>query len=390
MAHSTAAAKPAKPYEGFPLFPHATGRWAKKIRGKLHYFGPWADADAALAKYLDQRDALHAGRTPRPTGDGLTLHALCNRFCEAKERQADAGDITRRSFVDYHSSCATVMASLGKNRLVDDIASDDFESLRAALAKRCNPNTRGNEVQRIRTLFKYAYDAGLIDKPMRFGPTFKRPATRILRAERQRKGERMFEARQIRRLLKAAPQPLRAMILLGINCGFGNHDCGTLPISALDLKGGWINYPRPKTAIERRCPLWPETVAAIQDAIDRRPEPHDPENAGLAFVTKYGQPWAKEIADSPVTKEMRKLLGKLKLHRPGLGFYALRHGFETIAGGCRDQVAVNAIMGHADASMSAAYRERIDDERLVAASNHVRRWLFRRESANLWLSKRVK
>ena len=136
--------------------------------------------------------------------------------------------------------------------------------------------------------------------------------------------------------------------------------------------------------------MWPETVAAIQDAIDRRPEPHDPENAGLAFVTKYGQPWAKEIADSPVTKEMRKLLGKLKLHRPGLGFYALRHGFETIAGGCRDQVAVNAIMGHADASMSAAYRERIDDERLVAASNHVRRWLFRRESANLWLSKRVK
>lgn len=384
MAHSTAGAKPAKPYDGFPLFAHATGRWAKKIRGKLHYFGPWADSDAALAKYLDQRDALHAGRTPRPTGDGLTLHGLCNRFCEAKEQQADAGDITRRSFVDYHTSCATVMAALGKNRLVDDIASDDFEALRAALAKRCNPNTLGNEVQRIRTLFKYGYDAGLIDKPMRFGPTFKRPAKRIMRAERQRKGERMFEARQIRRLLKAAPQPLKAMILLGINCGFGNHDCGTLPISALDLKGGWINYPRPKTAIERRCPLWPETVAAIQDAIDRRPDPHDAENAGLAFITKYGEPWAKETTDNPVTKEMRKLLGKLDLHRPGLGFYALRHGFETIAGGCRDQVAVNAIMGHADASMSAAYRERIEDGRLVVASNHVRRWLFRRESLTPW------
>ena len=98
------------------------------------------------------------------------------------------------------------MASLGKNRLVDDIASDDFEALRAALAKRCNPNTLGNEVQRIRTLFKYAYDAGLIDKPMRFGPTFKRPAKRILRAERQRKGERMFEARQIRREPVFIPQ----------------------------------------------------------------------------------------------------------------------------------------------------------------------------------------
>ena len=171
------------------------------------------------------------------------------------------------------------------------------------------------------------------------------------------------------------------MILLGINCGFGNNDCGTLPKRALDLKTGWVNYPRPKTAIERRCPLWPETVASIQDAMAQRPNAKQLAYDDLVFITRYGQPWAKDIADSPVTKEFRKLLDDLDLHQPGLGFYGLRHTFETIGGESKDQVAVNHIMGHADNSMSGVYRERISDKRLRDVANLVRRWLFPRKAA---------
>jgi hypothetical protein len=67
----------------------------------------------------------------------------------------------------------------------------------------------------------------------------------------------MFEADELRRILDEVGTPLKAMTLLGINRGFGNADCGNLPQSALDLDHGWVNFPRPKTGIARRCPTHP-------------------------------------------------------------------------------------------------------------------------------------
>ena len=242
-------------------------------------------------------------------------------------------------------------------------------------------------------VFKYGFDAGLIDVPVRFGPHFKRPSKKTLRKARHEKGPRMFEPAEIRSMLKKASPALEAMILLGANCGFGNADVGTLPLSALDLAGGWVNYPRPKTAIPRRAKLWPETVVALKAAIAGRPAAKDPADAGLVFLTRCGVSWFKrgvvtetgtvEGLDDPVAKEATKLLKDLDLHRPGLGFYALRHTFETVGGESRDQVAVDAIMGHAPRSddMSATYRERISDERLRAVADHVHGWLFSKAKA---------
>ena len=88
--------KPAKPSPDFPHFPHATGRWAKKIRGKLHYFGPWENPHEALDKYVEQRDDLHAGRQPRKGGGGPTIRDLVNRFLTAKTHLVDAGELSQR------------------------------------------------------------------------------------------------------------------------------------------------------------------------------------------------------------------------------------------------------------------------------------------------------
>jgi integrase len=378
--HSTPpnhVAKPEKPYPDFPLFPHANGQWAKKIRGKLHYFGLWGDPQGALEKYRREKDALHAGREPRPATDALTVKDLCNKFLGLKRHMMDIGEITVRTWHEYKAACDWLVSAFGKARLVCDLNPDDFARLRARIADRRGPVGLGNEIQRVRSVFKYAFDAMLVDTPVRFGPGFARPSKKVMRLNRARKGVRMFEAEEIRRMLDAAGTPLRAMILLGINAGLGNADVGTLPAAAVNLETGWVNFPRPKTGIGRRFPLWPETVSALREALAKRPEPKLEEHAGLLFVTKYGGSWHKsgETIDNPVSKEMRKLLDGLGIGG-GRNFYALRHTFETVAGEAKDQPAVDHIMGHADESMAAVYRERVGDGRLRAVVEHFRAWLF--------------
>jgi integrase len=373
--HLTAPAKPSKPYPGFPLFPHATGRWAKKIRGRMVYFGPWTDPDAALAKYLDQKDALHAGLTPRLTPGRIEVKDLANAFLNHKQSLVDAGELSPRTWLKYKEVCDLLVGRLGKTRLAVDVGPDDFAALRRWMTKRWGVLRVRDMIQHVRSVFKHALEAGLLDKAVRFGPGFARPSKKAMRLERAKSGPRMFEAGEIQRMLEAAGQPLRAMILLGVNCGFGNADCGTLPLSALDLDGGFVSYHRPKTGISRRCPLWPETVAAIRDWLTCRPAPKAAADAGLVFVTARGGPWHKATEDNPVSKETRKLLDGLRINGRR-GFYGLRHTFETTGGEAKDQVAVDAIMGHARDDMAAVYRERVSDERLRAVAAHVRGWLF--------------
>jgi integrase len=389
VAHSTATSRPKKPREDFPLFPGACGRWRKKVRGKVHYFGKVADdpkGERAVLLWLDQKDALLAGRKPRKESDGVSIRHICNDFLTKKEVQRDAGRITNRTLLDYIGAAKVLVDAFDGERPLDDLAADDFDQLYAQfVAKKYNPNTITNLVGRVRSICKFAFDQGHIAKPLKFGTSF-RPAPQWqldkLRDDNALEhGDRAFQRDDLLATIAAADQPLKAMILLGVNAGFGNNDCGRLPLRALDLDAGWVRFPRPKTGVRRRCKLWPETVDALREAITLRPKHKDPVDAGLVFITKYGHAWAKKTQDGPISKEMTKLLKRIELHRPGLGFYSLRRTFETIGGDACDQVAVDFIMGHKDGGMAQKYRERIEDKRLIAVTTHVHKWLFPKRKA---------
>lgn len=375
MAKSTTKpvrVKPQKPYREFPLFPHDTGRWAKKIRGRLHYFGPWENPDAALDLYHLQKADLHAGRKPREVRDGFTVADACDHFLHAKKAKVESGELSQATWNGYQLTAKQVAAFFSKKRLVEDLRGDDFQRLREHFAKKNRLVGLRNKINHVRIIFKYAYDAELIDRPVRFGADFKRPSAKSIRRQRTPK---MFEAAEIRTMLDNAGPTLKAMILLGVNCGFGCTDCGSLPRHALNLESGWVEFPRPKTGTLRRIPLWPETVDAIRAALEVRPKPADKKLAGLIFLTRTGQSWNKDTTRY-LTDQFAKFLKPLGLHQSGRGFYTFRHVFETIGGEGRDQVAVDAVMGHERGEMASHYRERVSDDRLQAVVNTVRAWLF--------------
>ncbi len=153
------------------------------------------------------------------------------------------------------------------------------------------------------------------------------------------------------------------------------------------LRAGQVVDRQGGTEIQRRISLWPETLRALRLAIDARPKPADPNESDLVFLTVQGHRWVHAVPSgksdgrwttrNTLADRFRKLLGRLVINgRKRLGFYALRHCFETEAGESRDQAVVNAVMGHVDNSMAAHYRERMSNQRLRAVVDHVHRWLF--------------
>ncbi|OHB79952.1 MAG: hypothetical protein A2V98_09315 [Planctomycetes bacterium RBG_16_64_12] len=176
--------KRTKPRPDFPLFRHATGRWAKKVRGRFCYFGKLADdldGAAALQRSLEVKDDLLAGRPPRPTGEQLTVADLCNHFLTFKQQLLDSGELPARAFDRYHRTCGFVVAALGRTRAVDGLRPDDFQRLRGLMAKRWGPIALENEIQIVRSLFRYCFEAELTARTVRFGPGFKKPSAKTIR-----------------------------------------------------------------------------------------------------------------------------------------------------------------------------------------------------------------
>jgi integrase len=401
MANSTTKPRKRHQQNNFPLTLRADGRYCKKVLGEVYYFG--RDREAALNQWLDEKDDLLAGRKPRPkqSDAGITIRDLVIAYLREKKASLTTGELSARSFADAHRTCQNLVDHFGKTRLADDITPTDFAGYRAALAERLSFITLGILIQRTRSIFKFAFENKLIKTLPDYGTGFKKPSKKTLRIQRSQKPPKLLSRDDITKLLDVASVQMKAMILLACNGGLGNSDVAGMEKKHIDFASGWINYPRLKTGVPRRFPLWPETSAALKAALAIRPAHKSPDDANVVFITRCGGRWIKNVMESrknegdqddgskkalrvnfddEVVKEFRKLFTVAKVERPkGHGFYTMRHVFETEAGNSCDQVAVDAIMGHCpdDMDMSARYREKLpNDERLQKVTDHMHAWLF--------------
>lgn len=360
---------PQKPYDDFPLFAHNNGQWAKKIGGKLHYFGKWNDWRAALKRYHLMVD-----------GPADTLETTIQRYMESRRLLEQAGEITHRHLTDVKWTLEQLKSVIGPNKAMGHLESSDWERWRAKIGETNAVVSLGNHIRKVRALLRWCVREGII-KSMPQSDALRKPTRAQLRRERARRGTKMFEADEIKKLIEFVPPQMKAMVLLGINCALGPTDLAGLRTE--HIVDGWLEYPRSKTGVERRIPLWTDTQKALAEVT----RPGD----DLVFRTETGRTWLNEFAtgvDSPITAKFRQWSKDLGVYKKGRGIYGLRHTVQTLGEESGDHVATAAILGHVSDSddMASVYRERVSDIRLRKVVDYIRHWLFGKPASRLRLN----
>jgi integrase len=382
MLQRPSKALPDKPYPDFPLRPHARGKWTKKIGGKSYYFGTWDDPYAALREY----ESFVAGNgEPKATTGELNLIDAADLFLESKQSQVNEGTLVKRTLEEYVNTCQRFIEQMGRTRRPQDLRPADFGAYRTYLVatKKYGIVTVSNEIVRVKVLMNWIHKTYFPGTLAQFGPSFDAANRKSMRKHKSEQKSKLLAPETIHAILDESGVHFRAMVLLGINCGFGPTDCSRLPLKIAQdaIATGWLVFPRTKTFVKREAALWPETIAALADSIDRRPSPKTDDAKKACFVTPKGQSYDHDGRGVAALVQGRWKAAKKQATIEHGSFYCLRHTFNTIAEQTGDQIAVKLVMGHTDGSMSENYRHAtgtrsIDDKRLIMVSKAVREWLY--------------
>jgi integrase len=340
----------------FPAKARKDGRYQKKIKGKLHYFGgPGMSRDEAMAEYQRVRRALYDGREPAPAAGSMAdvvVRDLMNLYLDERERDVGAGMITRANHVHSVHALKRFAAFVGADRPWAELSPADFSGYIRDLQV-YGVFAFNQHIAHLNAFWQRCAANDWITAAPNRGPHWKKRKLPIRQSP-----DVVLSPAVVKSLVRRAEPTMRAMILFALNCGAGPTDCALLEWS--DIDGDWCDSTRRKTDRPRRFPLWKITREALALL---------PRGGDQVFATAENQAWLP----TSIAHAFRDLAGSLV--PAGQGLRCCRYTFSTLADATLDINAKRLVMGHAPVGMDKHYVRLIGDVRLRAVTEYVRRAL---------------
>lgn len=165
---------------------------------------------------------------------------------------------------------------------------------------------------------------------------------------------------------------MRAILMLGVNCGLDPIDFSRIQREHIKLDGEapHLDLPRSKVehrvgaAVDRRTPLLPSTVEVVREVLAMAP------SSGPVFRTARGSPF------TAVTKNFRRLAGELGVEERW-SFKHLRNVGPTLGKKAKlSKDERDAFLGHVVNGTSAFYEGDVDETYLVDLVNLIGKHYF--------------
>jgi integrase len=377
--------RPNKPRADFPMFANNNGQWCKKVNGRPYYFGSWtADPKGteAVKELANRLPGILAGtdhlRHLAASGGKISVGELMGKYLSQRRLDTKAGTLSRTTYGDYATELEKFTDWVKGSTAVAALRPEHFTGYSAHLieTRKLMSHARKRVQGYVRAMFRWG-SKHVGDCPL---PTiaFTTPNTtpEAIQKEKARAGltdhsERVVTGAEIDTLLAKANVHMKAIVLLGINCGLGPADIGRMKWkhvsmgAELDLGRAVLNYPRHKTGRKRMGYLWKLTRAVLEEvkklpasvaAIEKGKEEAN------VFVNRNGKAYYREEDRLEKNAETGKTMvvgtrvynlisGKFTKHAEacglkGLRIYRLRHSFKTHGKKAKDRDALNLCMGH--------------------------------------------
>ncbi len=385
---------PPKIPDKFPLTVVPTG-YVKTIGGRTRWICGLKTPAEALRIFYAKAGSLSAKSPvllPAPVNPDapVTIHVILSKWINAREVDLHAGKLKPATFSQYRRSALRIDDVIGTFR-VDEYMPETTEQLHAELSKRHGIDFGRRALGHWRDCCLYAEERRWC-RPVPLGRKIIRS---ILMRPAARVKWQLMDRKQVRQLLAAAlaatkgrrddfrqqAEQFHAALLLALNGGYGPTELSEMPRTFVDIQAGLVRGLRGKTGVMHICPLWPETIAALELVLVQRP------NDKLLFRTRNGNPWVEtrtvmsgshavnNTGHDNFKERWNDLTKPIGLKVTGQGMYKCRHLHASIADQFGDENARRVLMGHALSGSAGHYIE-VGEDRLRKLVGFIREHLI--------------